>query len=124
MVKTYRKGYMAERELVHIMHSRGWAAIRSPRSGRMGMPLPDVVAIKSGRVLSFEVKSREPGFSIRHEQYRDLVEWKNMTGSDVYIAIRVPRKGWFCISLDDLPENLYIGKAAKLTPLDEVLGKA
>ncbi len=99
---SYRKGYMAERELVLKLSELGWAVIRAPRSGRMGIPLPDVVAIRSGRVLSFEVKSRKPGFKMREEQLKELEEWRERSGTDVFIALKLPYKGWVCLHLNDI----------------------
>ena len=121
MVRTYRKGYMAERELVLYLHSKGWAALRAPRSGSMSIPLPDVVAIKSGRVISFEVKSRSPGFSMRREQVEELKKWKEMTGSPVYVAVKIPRRGWGCVDISDVPETGYIGKSMEMMSLEDVI---
>ena len=122
---SYRKGYMAERELVLKLSELGWAVIRAPRSGRMDIPLPDVVAIRNGRVLSFEVKSRKPGFKMRPEQLSELAEWRNRSGTQVFIALKLPYKGWRCLELDDIAErNGNVSKGLvdeKSFPLDSLI---
>ena len=58
MVKTYRKGYMAERELVHKLYGFGYAVMRAPRSGRINLPMPDIIAIKNPEIKSSEYVSQ------------------------------------------------------------------
>jgi molecular chaperone DnaK len=71
-MKTYRKGYLAENQLVHKLYELGWAVMRAPRSGKISIPSPDVVAAKKGRILVIEVKSRAAGFQIRREQMEEM----------------------------------------------------
>ncbi len=104
-MKTYRKGYVAENQLVHILHERGWAVMRAPRSGKISIPSPDIVAIKHGRVLVIEVKSRGVGFQIRKEQLYEMKEWVSRSGGEGYIAIKIPYKGWRFLKLDDVIDN-------------------
>ncbi len=59
--KTYAKGSRAERELLHWLNSKDWACIRAGSSGGTISPV-DVVAMKNGNILCFEIKSwaKEP----------------------------------------------------------------
>jgi Holliday junction resolvase len=61
---SYRKGYSAELELTHTLAKLGYMTIRAPRSGRIGLPSPDVIAAKDGRLIVFEVKWRESAFTV------------------------------------------------------------
>ncbi len=104
-MKTYRKGYMAENQLVHILYERGWAVMRAPRSGKISIPSPDIVAIKGGRVVIIEVKSRSAGFQIRKEQLDEMREWVLRSGGEGYVALKLPYKGWRFLKLDDVAAN-------------------
>jgi len=104
-MKTYRKGYIAENQLVHIMYERGWAVLRAPRSGRISLPSPDIVAMKKGRILIIEVKSRKAGFQIRKEQMDEMKDYIKRSGGEGYIAIKIPRNGWKFLKFDDVTEN-------------------
>ncbi len=111
-MKTYRKGYMAENQLVHILYERGWAVMRAPRSGKISIPSPDIVAIKGGRVVIIEVKSRSAGFQIRKEQLDEMREWVLRSGGEGYVALKLPYKGWRFLKLDDVINNKgNVGKA-------------
>lgn len=104
-MKTYRKGYVAENQLVHILYEHGWAVMRAPRSGKISIPSPDIVAIKSGRILVIEVKSRVAGFQIRKEQMDELAEYIERSGGEGYIALKLPYKGWKFIRFEDVLAN-------------------
>lgn len=104
MVKKYAKGYRAERSLVHILHEKKYAVVRTPRSGRIGLPSPDIIAVKGGRILVFECKSRESAFKIPLEQLNELKVWEK-AGAKAYIAWKIARKGWLFLRLVDVFKN-------------------
>lgn len=111
MVRSYAKGYSAERELVHTLANLGFMTIRAPRSGRINLPSPDVIAVKDGKVLIFEVKFRESAFTIAKEQIDELVAWKEKAGAITYVACKQSRKGWKFLHLHDvIANNGNIGK--------------
>jgi holliday junction resolvase Hjr len=60
-----KRGYDAERELVHMMRSQGWDSVRVPVSAPSTEPLPDVFAVKGNSILAFEVKSQ-----LRYSYYK------------------------------------------------------
>ena len=111
MVKSYAKGYSAERELVHTLSKMGYMTIRAPRSGRIDLPSPDVIAAKAGRLVVFEVKFRASAFTISKEQLAELVAWKEKAGAQAYIGCKIARKGWKFLHLHDvIANNGNIGK--------------
>ena len=124
-MRTYAKGYSAERELLHTLYGRGWAVLRAPRSGRINIPSPDLVAIKKGKVVVIECKSRASAFTVEKDQLDQLEEWRRRTGAEAYIGWKVSRKGWFFFTLDDVVQNGgHLGKRflqAKGVSLESVL---
>jgi Holliday junction resolvase len=101
-LRRYQKGAHAERELLEILHKRGYAVIRAAGSGVSGIG-PDVVAIKDHLGLAFECKAHESaalGFDQDH--YNKISEWQHKSGYLTYIAWRMNNKGWYFLMLDDL----------------------
>lgn len=107
MVKTYRKGYRGELELVHLLAKHGWLVLRSPRSGRIRLPSPDIVAVKNGKVLALECKVREEAFSIPKEQVEQLAAWEKRGGAHAFIAWKIPRREWRFFKIMDVKRNNY-----------------
>jgi len=104
-MQNYRKGYSAELELVHLLYSKGWSVMRAPRSGRMGIPSPDVVAAKKGRIIIVECKSRADAFTVEREQLEQLQDWKDRAHAIPYIGWKIARKGWFFLKFEDVVAN-------------------
>jgi Holliday junction resolvase len=105
MMRSYAKGYSAERELVHTLSKMGFMTIRAPRSGRIGLASPDVIAAKHGKLVVIECKSRASAFSIPIEQLDELKEWRDKAGAHAYIGCKISRKGWKFLHLDDVYAN-------------------
>lgn len=124
MVHSYAKGYSAERELVHTLSRMGYMTIRAPRSGRIDLPSPDVIAVKDGRVIVFEVKFRASAFTVPAEQLEELKLWKEKAGANAYIGCKISRKGWKFLHLHDvMANNGNIGKkfiAEKGIPIEAI----
>ncbi len=90
------KGARAERELVEMLWRLGFAVVRSAGSGQSYAP--DVVAIKNGCVLAFECKAwRGSELRIEHHQMDKMMEWCRRSGAELYIAWRMPYRGWIFI---------------------------
>src|SRR3989338_969552 len=104
MTKAYAKGYRAEHEMVHTLSKLGFMVTRAPRSGRIGLPSPDIVAIKNGKILVIECKSREDAFTVEKEQLAELEAWKNH-GAVALLAWKQTRKGWTFLHLSDVSAN-------------------
>lgn len=105
MVHNYRKGYVAELELTHTLSKMGYMTIRAPRSGRIGLASPDVIAAKCGKLIVIECKSRKSAFSIPIEQLNELKEWNEKAGAHAYIGCKIARKGWKFLHLHDVYSN-------------------
>ena len=104
MVKSYAKGYSGERQMVYKLASLGFMAIRAPRSGRIGLPSPDIVAIKNGKMLVIECKSRKGAFTVEQEQMSELKAWQDH-GALALIAWKQSYKGWSFLHLSDVSAN-------------------
>jgi len=100
------KGYSAERELVVKLWRMGFAVMRAPASGSKikRAKYPDVVAIKSCRVLVFEVKSRSKLESIYIDegQIRKLKEFADRAGGQAFIAVKISGDKWRVVGLEQL----------------------
>ncbi len=105
MVKQYRKGYIAELALVHELSRRGYMAIRTPRSGRINLASPDVIAAKDGRLIVFECKSRAEAFTVPQDQLQELDEWVQKAGAHAFVAWKISHKGWHFMHLHDVKYN-------------------
>jgi Holliday junction resolvase len=111
MVHSYRKGYLLEWKLQHKLFDMGYAVMRAPRSGRIGLPTPDLVAIKDGKIIVIECKSREDAFTVDAEQLKELQEWEKRAGATAYIAWKMSRREPLFLRLKDvLATNGNIGK--------------
>ncbi len=105
MIKKYSKGYRAERELVHLLSQLGFMVIRTPRSGRICLASPDIVAAKNRRLVVIECKSRRDAFTMDKEQLDELKQWEEKAGAVPYIAWKLSRKGWIFLKLPDVMSN-------------------
>ncbi len=91
----YQKGANAERELIHLLFKRGLAVLRVAGSGKTSLPSPDVIAMKPGLQLAIECKAwSKPYLSIALAQMDELHNWSRMAGAELYIAWKIPHKGW------------------------------
>ena len=87
MIKTYSKGSRAERELAHFLNNKGFATLRVPSSGGFLSPL-DVVAIKRGQVLAFEIKSHVKKPKLSKDQMQRFLEWCDKANALGFVAWR------------------------------------
>jgi Holliday junction resolvase len=102
----YRRGYRYELELQGRLAGLGYATLRAPASGKGGKP--DVVAVRKGRVVVFEVKvrSRPQDIYIPKVEVERLKAWAERAGAEAYIAVRLlDPPEWKLIPLDRLQET-------------------
>ena len=104
-MSNYAKGYKGELELVHTLSRMGYMAIRAPRSGRISLASPDVVAAKNGRLIVVECKSRRDAFKIPADQLSQLCEWEVKGGAKAYVGWKIFRKGWVFFNLETVRKN-------------------
>jgi Holliday junction resolvase len=105
MVRSYAKGYAAERQLIHLLASMGYMTIRAPRSGSISLASPDVIAAKHGKLVVIECKSRKGAFSVPREQLDELKAWREKAGAQAYVGWKISRQGWTFLHLDDVYMN-------------------
>lgn len=124
MVHKYAKGYRAERSLVHTLSRLGYMVVRTPRSGRINLASPDIIAAKNGALIVIECKSREEAFTVPQDQLAELKEWQDKAGAKAYVGWKISRKGWFFLKLADvISNNGNVGKkfiAEKSIGIDEL----
>ena len=124
---AYRKGARAERELADMLWRRGAAVVRSAGSGNLYAP--DVVAIFRGQIFAFECKAwRKAVLSVPAHQMEKMGEWMRRAGASLYIAWKVPYRGWLFLPPSALERkgsrfSIDVQTAERLsTPLDVILG--
>lgn len=106
-----KRGYEAERELVHLLREYGYYAVRIPVSAPSNEPLPDVFATKDNHIIAFEVKAqRKSRVYFPAEQNAKLFEFLNMFNAYeerlAILAAKFPRK-WVFVRIKE-PGNYVI----------------
>lgn len=101
-----KKGMKFERDLIHMLWENGYAALRTAGSGAARYPTPDVVAGNGSNFIALEVKKRSslPVYLTENE-VRELVMFSNLFGANAYIAVKIPRKEWKFIDIEQLKKG-------------------
>ena len=105
------KGVNAERELLHMFWSKGWACLRSAGSGSMKYPGPDLIAGNKTRRLAIECKStKEKKKYLDEHDVGQLRNFCDIFGAEPWFAVRFARTSWLFLSLEDIEktENGYV----------------
>ena len=127
-----KKGTAEERDLVHKLWDRDFAAMRAPASGGATKnPLPDVVAGNGKIYLAIEVKTTSKDkIYIDFEQIDALVEFSKKFGATPYIGIKFKYTKWYFIAPENAEKtkngNIKIEKNFILEnglEIDEIVGK-
>ena len=87
MIKTYSKGSRAERDLAHFLNHKGFATLRVPSSGGFLSPL-DVLAIKNGQALAFEIKSHLKKPRLAKDQLERFSDWCSRANAMGFVVWR------------------------------------
>ncbi|MBI2675402.1 MAG: hypothetical protein HYX24_03020 [Candidatus Aenigmarchaeota archaeon] len=104
-MNRYRKGAMAEYEWMNFLIYKGFATIRAPSSGNKNCPV-DVVAMKNGLVLAFEIKNHAKMPRLPEQRLSLLEGWCSKAGAIGLLAWR--RKGeWLFLSAKDAMARRY-----------------
>jgi Holliday junction resolvase len=104
------RGFSHERELLVKLWNKGFAVIRAPASGARARRyhVPDIVAIKNGKIFALEVKTslKERTIYIPKHQVINLEEFVKRAGGIGFIAVKiVNKKGWRFINIKDLTKT-------------------
>ena|SRR3989338_3987993 len=116
------KGSKAERELLHMFWSKGWATIRSAGSGSMNYPGPDLLVGNLVKRMAVECNTtRKLKLYLSDYDVNQLREFSKVFDARPWFAVKFLRTQWFFIALEDLektPKGYTIGiEQAKLKGL-------
>lgn len=105
MIKAYSKGYRSERELLRILSANGYSCMRSASSGGFLTPV-DIVAIKDGRLLCFEIKSWARKPKLDRNQLSRFSEWCSNASGHGFLAW-YNQNQWRFLPISDAKDNRY-----------------
>jgi Holliday junction resolvase len=99
-----KKGSAEERDLVHKLWDRNFAAMRAPASGgATKKPLPDVIAGNGKIYLAIEVKTTvKDKIYVDYPQIDALEEFSNIFGATPYLGVKFKYTKWLFLA----PENI------------------
>lgn len=104
-MKTYAKGYRAERELLRFLTTRGYSCIRAASSGGFHTPA-DLVAIKGGRILCFEIKAWARKPKLEKAKLESFSSWcRNAQGMGFLAWYN--KNTWLFLHSRDAEDNNY-----------------
>jgi Holliday junction resolvase len=104
-MKLYRKGFRAERELLRLLSSHGYSCIRSASSGGFLTPV-DIVAMRSGKTLCFEIKSWARKPKLDRTQLSRFSEWCSNAQGHGFVAW-YNQNQWRFLPVRDAEANRY-----------------
>jgi len=84
-MNKYQKGASAERRLERRLWKNGWASFRVAGSGTVGHASADLVAIKDGAIVVFEVKTSKD-YPVRIDEYEQLLELEERVGNGLVLV--------------------------------------
>ncbi|MCH8004165.1 MAG: Holliday junction resolvase [Nanoarchaeota archaeon] len=100
------KGINAERELVHMFWSKGFACIRIAGSGSNKYPSPDLLVGNKLRRLAIECKVTKDDKKYFEKKNIDaLKKFSDIFGAEPWIAIKFKDHDWYFVSLEDMEET-------------------
>ncbi len=104
---TKNKGIHAERELLHKFWQTGeWIAMRSPGSGAIRYPCPDLLVGNQFRKLAIECKATKADRQyIRKEQIDSLKRFASIFGAEPWVAVRFDKDRWYFLMMEDIQET-------------------
>lgn len=126
-----KKGSAEERDLVHKLWDRDFAAMRAPASGgATKKPLPDVIAGNGKIYLAIEVKTTtKDKIYIDYPQIDDLELFSKKFGAKCYIGVKFKYTKWLFLEPKDVERtkknNYKIEKnyaLEKALDIDEITG--
>lgn len=106
MPNNKAKGSKVERELIQLFTEKTWRAVRVAGSG-VGDDSPcDLIAAKSGRGFTIEVKSsKKSSIYITKQQIDDFITFSHILGLTPVIAVRFNREGFIFLAPEQLKDT-------------------
>lgn len=104
-----QKGSRTERELVQLLHAKGFAVIRAPASGgATDRDLPDVLAGNGREFYAIEAKSSgSDHIYLTGEEVESLIYFSQNFGAKSRIGVRFDSEDWYFFH----PNDLYTTKS-------------
>ncbi|MBW2990129.1 Holliday junction resolvase [Candidatus Woesearchaeota archaeon] len=100
------KGSKAERDLIHLFWSKGFAAMRAAGSGSTQHPSPDIVVGNGKKFFAFECKSsRDKSKYLTKDEITQLDLFSNSFGARAFVAIKFDNEQWYFLRLTDLKKT-------------------
>lgn len=97
------KGSKAERELIHMLWKKGYAALRAAGSGSMQHPSPDIVASNGKISLAIECKTSHRLVKyLEKDEVNQLDLFANLFGARPFVAVRFDNDQWYFVRIADL----------------------
>jgi holliday junction resolvase Hjr len=97
------KGSKAERELIHMLWKKGFAALRAAGSGSMQHPSPDIVASNGKISLAIECKTSHRLVKyIEKDDINQLDLFANLFGARPFVAVRFDNDQWYFVRIADM----------------------
>ena len=124
LMSVYSKGACYERELLELLKSKGFTAVRVAGSGRARMEQPDLLASNGSRTLGIECKYSGSNYkSISKEEVNALFKFCKGFNCTALLAFRFPRQDWkFMIIIEEVTENVNVKARDELLNLMNVYG--
>jgi len=105
-MKGKTKGSNAERELIHLFWSNGWAPIRVAGSGSAPIPNPDVIAGNGLRRVAVEAKSSgKSAIYIEKNGIKELERFCLLFGAEPWVGVRFNKEKWYFLKTNELNES-------------------
>lgn len=105
-MKTYAKGVLFEREMLHFLNYKGFSCMRQASSGGFITPA-DIVAMKKGLILGIECKNHKTKPRLVPKKLRKFKEWCERAGAIGLLAWRAPGNKWLFLRIEDAENNRY-----------------
>lgn len=102
------KGANAERELFHMLDSKGFACVRVAGSGMMENTYCDLMAGSKEKKIAYAIECKVTKNDKKYfdpEQIKNLIEFSSLFGVNPLVAIKFNRKGWHFIHPDQLTKT-------------------
>jgi len=124
-MNKYQKGARFEREIIRKFWKYGWTAVRSAGSGSIKFPVPDVIAIKDGKILLIECKVTKKDRLNVKKAATELKKFSDIAKCDAYICIKFQKKEPRFYSIDALisKKNYSIGINDKYLSIETIVGE-
>ena len=125
MGARYKKGSDFERFVVNSFWERGWVALRAAGSGKTDKPLPDVVAVKGGKIILIECKTTTKDRLSLKAAVENLFDFSRIAGGEAYLAVRFFRQRARFYNIMDLIKrgNYTINEKDEFINFDTILGE-